>query len=84
MTIKGATRTPSRSSNRKDQLLRLTEFTDAGEAASARRATEDEFQNTAIQVVMFAARSLDSIKRTHPHYFGQQSAGDSLEFAALA
>jgi hypothetical protein len=67
-----------------EELLRLTEFTDAAAAAVARRATEDEFQNTAIQVVMFAARSLDSIKRTHPHYFGQQSAGDSLEFAALA
>lgn len=66
-----------------EELLRLTEFTDADEAAAARRATEDEFQNTAIQVVMFAARSLDSVKKTHPHYFGRRSSGDSLEFAAL-
>jgi hypothetical protein len=67
-----------------EELLRMTEFSDAGEAGAARRATEDEFQNTAIQVVMFAARSLDSVKKTHPHYFGQHSSGDSLEFAALA
>jgi hypothetical protein len=66
-----------------EKVLRLSEFTDTAEAAAARRTTEREFHGAATQVVVFVARSLDSVKKTHPHYFGRSVSGDALELATL-
>lgn len=69
---------------RAEVLVRVQEYSDAVEAATARRSAEEQYQGTALQVVMFAAHSIDNVKRTHPHYFRGRSTGDTLEFAALA
>jgi len=63
-------------------IVREDTYTDAAEAEEFFLATERDFRDqTDLQVVMFTARSLDSVKSTHPHYFGNGAdSGTTAEF----
>ena len=59
------------------------EFLRGDEAESAFVATEKRFREQgALQVLMFVARSLDSVRSTHPHYFDDatEAGDDTVEF----
>lgn len=66
---------------RGEDLVDLKEFRDQEEAGAAYFAAEKAHDGDGIQVLLFDADSIESIKRTHPHYFSD-SNGDTLEFAA--
>ena len=54
-------------------LLAVTEFDSQAEAEAAYVAAEREHPASDIQVLLFAADSIDTVKQTHPHYFEQAS-----------
>jgi hypothetical protein len=59
------------------------EFVDAERAQSAFVEAEERLRGEGeLQVVMFVARSLDSVRSTHPHYFDEaaEHGGDTAEF----
>jgi hypothetical protein len=70
-----------------EQLLHIDTYDDGDDAERAYSAAERmcrERDRDGIQVVLFSADSLDSVKDTHPHYFRERGAGDTMGFAALA
>jgi len=56
----------------RQELVRQLEFHDGDEAAAAYRELENEHQGRAdLEIVLVGADSIDTIKRTHAHYFDQ-------------
>lgn len=58
------------------RLIDKCEFLDAAEAAAAYRKAEETYRGRSdkFEVVLVGADSLDTIKRTHGHYFLEPSA----------
>jgi hypothetical protein len=70
-----------------EELLRTDTYDDGDDAERAYAAAERDCRRAdreGIQVVLFSADSLASVKETHPHYFRERGAGDTMGFAALA
>lgn len=71
------------SSHGKGHLLSQQQFHDAGEATAAYEAAEAEHSNDdSLEIVLVAADSLDTIMKTHGHYF--RLSDDSLFSELLA
>lgn len=51
------------------ELVMSQEFARAAEAEEAYVAAESEHRGTSVQVVLFGSDSLETLARTHPHYF---------------
>jgi len=66
------------------RLIDKREFKDAAEAAAAYRAAEDQYRGRTdeFEVVLVGADSLDTIHKTHGHYFLAPS--QSVAFGDLA
>ena len=53
--------------------LRLDEFRSEGEAESSYVDAEREYRDhPSAQVLLFSAESLESLAKTHPHYFSDE------------
>lgn len=65
------------------RLMENEPFTDAAAASAAYRAAEERYRGRSDQfeVVLVGADSIDTIKRTHGHYFLESS--DSVGFGDL-
>jgi hypothetical protein len=64
-------------------LIEQQEFSDGGEAASAYSALEREYQGREdLEIVLVGADSIETIKRTHAHYF--DAAATTSPFLASA
>lgn len=60
--------------------LQTLEFEDIDEAQTRFAEIERELQGEQdVDVVMFTARSLESVRRTHPHYFGDGEGRSSID-----
>jgi hypothetical protein len=58
------------------RLISQEEFDDGGEAATAYAALERQHQGRDdLEIVLVGADSIETIKRTHGHYFHQTSSG---------
>jgi hypothetical protein len=64
-----------------EDILQLAEFGRPSEAEAAYFAAEREYRDDQLQVVLFGADSIDSVRATHPHYF-REGEGDTIEFLA--
>lgn len=64
-----------------EDIVSLREFGLASDAEAAYFAAERQYRNDQLQVVLFGADSIDSVRATHPHYF-RQGGGDTIEFLA--
>lgn len=64
-----------------EDIVALREFGRASDAEAAYFAAEREYRDDQLQVVLFGADSIDSVRATHPHYFGE-GEGDTIEFLA--
>jgi vacuolar-type H+-ATPase subunit F/Vma7 len=54
------------------QLMRQLEFQDGDDAAAAYRELEREYQGRSdLEIVLVGADSIETIRRTHAHYFDQ-------------
>jgi hypothetical protein len=57
-----------------EQLIELREFTDAEEAAAAYAELEQKHRgNSALEIVLVGADSIDTIRQTHGNYFNGDS-----------
>lgn len=64
-----------------EDIVALEEFGGASDAEAAYFAAEREYTDDQVQVVLFGADSIDSVRATHPHYF-RAGRGDTIEFLA--
>lgn len=64
-----------------EDIISLREFGRAPDAEAEYFAAEREHRNDQVQVVLFGADSIDSVRATHPHYF-REGGGDTIEFLA--
>jgi hypothetical protein len=65
-----------------ERLVTLEEFESADDAEAALTTAEDEHAAGGCQVLLFGARSLETVKVTHPHYFRENGGGDTVELLA--
>jgi len=67
----------------RQQTLTVREFTDAAEATDAYgRAELEHLGDRNLEIVLVGADSLDTIKKTHGHYFTKAGAITLPELAA--
>jgi hypothetical protein len=64
-----------------EDIVALKEFSRASDAEAAYFAAEREYRDDQLQVVLFGADSIDSVRATHPHYF-REEGGETIEFLA--
>jgi hypothetical protein len=59
---------------RAQKLIDCVDFDQLNTAERAYAEAEEDHRGTDVQVVLFSADSIETIKRTHPHYFGGRAA----------
>jgi hypothetical protein len=64
-----------------EDIVALSEFDRASDAMAAYFAAERQHREDRLQVVLFGADSIESVRATHPHYF-REGEGDTIEFLA--
>lgn len=65
------------------RLISQREFADGNEAATAYAALEREYQGRKdLEIVLVGADSIETIKRTHAHYFDAVETGSPFLAAA--
>lgn len=66
---------------KKNELLRADPFTDAQEAATRYAELEEEHRNSSdLEIVLVGSDSIETIRRTHGHYFTAPSERPSSRF----
>jgi hypothetical protein len=59
---------------RAQKLIDCIDFDELDTAESAYGEAEEDHRGTDVQVVLFSADAIETIERTHPHYFGGRAA----------
>ena len=66
------------------RLLKAEEFTDSEEAmARYAQAESEHFRDPKVEIVLVAADSLDTIRRTHASYFSEKMTLEEIAKALL-